>query len=102
MKKWLRPDLFSQDFKNQVKKFKLFENSIKGCIHLTFKPSDEEGAEGFQPCDGIAFDGLTKSNRRDTLLDGSEAFENYYSVGVGKPWRQGFRNFDNIILNDEF
>ena len=55
-------------------------------------------AATFQPCDGIAFDGLTKSNRRDTLLDGSEAFENYYSVGVAKPWRSGFRKSEQFYL----
>ena len=40
------------------------------------------GDDEFHPCDGIAFDGLTKSNRPTTFLDGSSNFENYYSVKI--------------------
>jgi hypothetical protein len=37
--------------------------------------------ENFEPCDGIYFDGLARSSKRNSLFDGSETeFESYYSV----------------------
>merc|ERR1712130_488984 len=76
-----------------------------GPLHLAYQPPD--GFSEFKPCDGIAFDGLTVSNRRGTFLDGSSSFENYYPVGVGETWHSGFRHavtfpfLEQTLINKE-
>ena len=49
---------------------------MKTCFNFKFLGGFQE----FNVCDGIAFDGLTRSSRNGVLLDGSSAFENYYPV----------------------